>query len=551
MVTPLARVTRLLTLARNALPCSRGEIVACPGQAGDLALSLETAESRARAALLAASGVLVETTAPRELIAVRDTLPVTISVYNQGRSDVTLEGASAWMVDPFGPQPSGTLTVIAPDSAARIVVPVVAGSASVPWWLAAGQKRGDIFVAPASGTSAAENIAVGEDHVSDTHSRAHLRIAGVPVVVDAGPIIYRFADPAKGEQRRPVAAVPGVSVLFDSEVEYTRAKVPLERTYNVRLHNASAAARSVTVTLSAPKELTVDSLARRVAMEPFGDAVLAFRVRGSLPKGRHLISATATSGDEKFVSGYVPLHYDHIRPLRFYRAASVQLEAVEATLPARTTVAYIRGVGDNVATMLGQLGLTVTLVTPEEFADTDLSKFGSVVVGPRAFAASPLLASQARRLQAFARGGGTVVVQYGQGEIQAPGILPYPVALQRTAERVTDETAPVTVLAPGSRLLSAPNKITMADFSDWVQERSTYMPTKADPHYQRLLEIHDPGEPANDNAVLVAPIGKGAFVYTTLALFRQLPAGVPGAARIFLNLIAADGKAPASDLPTP
>ena len=544
MVPALARVTQLLTTARSALPCSRGGIVACPGAMGDLAVTLETIESRARTGLLAASGVLVEATAPRERLAVRDTLPVTISVYNQGRTDVTFEGASAWTLDSFGPLPSGAPTVIVPDSTGRITVPVVAGSASVPWWLALG-RRGDVFTMPASGTSAAENLAIGEDRVADTHSRAHLRIAGVPVVVDAGPVVYRFADPAKGEQRRPVSAVPGVSVLFDSEVEYTRANVPFDRTYHVRLHNASAAARRVSVALSVPKPLTVDSLVRRVAMEPFSDVILVFRVRGVLPKGRHLISATATSGDETFVFGYVPLHYDHLRPLRFYRAASVQVEAVEAALPPKTMVAYIRGVGDNVATMLGQLGLKVTLVTAGELADIDLSKFGSVVVGPRAFAASPALASQARRLQEFARAGGTVVVQYGQSEIQAPGILPYPVTLQRTAERVTDETAPVTVLAPGSTLLSAPNRITTADFADWVQERSTYMPTTADPHYQRLLEMHDPGEPANENAVLVAPLGKGAYVYTTLALFRQLPSGVPGAARIFLNLIAADGRAPA------
>jgi hypothetical protein len=289
---------------------------------------------------------------------------------------------------------------------------------------------------------------------------------------------------------------------------------------------------------------------RRVAIEPFGDAVLAFHVRGTLPEGRHLVSALATSGDEKFIAGYVPLHYDHIKPLRFYRAASVQIEAVNAALPAKTSIAYIRGVGDNVATMLGQLGLKVTLVTPEELADADLTKFGSIVVGPRAFAASPSLVAQSRKLQDFARAGGTVVVQYGQNEIEAPGILPYPVTLKRpTAERVTDETAPVTVLAPGSSVLSKPNRITSRDFNDWVQERSTYMPTSADPHYQRLLEMHDPSEPANENAVLVAPVGKGAYVYSTLALFRQLPSGVPGAARIFLNIIAADGKTPAATMP--
>jgi hypothetical protein len=373
----------------------------------------------------------------------------------------------------------------------------------------------------------------------------------VPIAVDAGPIVYRYADPARGEQRRPVAAVPGISVLFDAEVEYARANAPFERTYNVRLHNASAAARGVTVTLAAPSQLKVDSLVRRVAIEPFSDAVLAFHVKGSLPAGRHVVSATAESGDEKFVSGYVPLHYEHIRPLRFYRAASVEVEAVEAKLPPKTTIAYIRGVGDNVATMLAQLGLTVTLVSPEELGSIDLSRFGAIVVGPRAFAASPALVAHAGRLQDFARAGGTVVVQYGQQEMQTPGILPYPITLSRTAERVTEETAPVKVLAPGASVLAGPNRITESDFLNWVQERSTYMPTTADPHYQHVFEMHDPGEAANENAVLIAPIGKGAYVYNTLALFRQLPAGVPGAARIFLNLIAADGKTPATALPRP
>ena len=159
--------------------------------------------------------------------------------------------------------------------------------------------------------------------------------------------------------------------------------------------------------------------------------------------------------------------------------------------------------------------------------------------------------SQAGRLQDFARAGGTVVVQYGQYEIQAPGILPYPITLGRPADRVTDETAKVTVLASGASMLTSPNIITDNDFRDWVQERSTYMPTTADPHYQRVMELHDPGEPPNENAVLIAPVGKGMYVYVTLALFRQLPSGVPGAARIFLNLIGAEGKAPPSSLPRP
>jgi LmbE family N-acetylglucosaminyl deacetylase len=551
MVAPLARLTRLLSGARDALACERGGIAArCEGIVGDLAISLETAEARARAGLLAAAGVLVEATAPRELVAVGDTIPVTISVYNQGSSEVTFDAAAAWSGTGMWPN-AAVDRRIAPDSAAQAIVRVSPSAPTVPWWLAQ-RKEGDVFTPPPQDSPAAQNIGIGEDRVADTHTRVKLHIAGVPITVDAGPVVYRYADPARGEQRRPVAAVPKVSVLLDAEVEYARAGVPFERSYSVRLHNATAAARGVSVTLATPAQLKIDSMTRRVAMEPYSDAVLVFHTKGALPAGRHLVSATAESGDEKFASGYVSIQYEHIRPLRSYRPAVVEVEAVEANLPAKTSIAYIRGVGDNVATMLSELGMRVTMLAPEALGSADLSKYGAIVVGPRAFAASPVLVAQRARLTDFARAGGTVVLQYGQNEIEAPGILPYPVSLRRpTAERVTEENAPVALLRAKASVMSKPNRITSEDFSNWVQERSTYMPTTVDPHYQHVFEMHDPGEPANENAVLIAPVGKGAYVYNTLALFRQLPAGVPGAARIFLNLIAADGKAPASRLPRP
>ncbi|MDQ2665758.1 MAG: PIG-L family deacetylase [Gemmatimonadota bacterium] len=552
MVAPLARLTQLLATVRDALPCERRTVDAgCRGTVGDLAISLETAEARAHAALLAAAGVLVEATSPRELIAVGDTVPVTVSVYNQGRVDVTLDMANAWSgAGSFQRIWRGT-RALPPDSSAQVTVLMSPTAPTIPWWLAQG-RLGDVFIPPPGGKPAAENIGLGEDRVADSYAVVNLHIAGVPVVVDAGPVVYRYADPARGEQRRPVAAVPKISVLLDDEVEYARAGVPFERSYTVHLHNATSAARGVSVTLSTPAQLKVDSTTRRVAMEPYSDAVVVFHVKGALPVGRHVVSVTAQSGDETFASGYVPIRYEHIRPLRSYREARVEVEAVEAKLPANTTIAYIRGVGDNVATMLAELGMKVTMLTPKELASADLSKFGAVVVGPRAFAASPVLVAQRARLTEFARKGGTVVLQYGQNEIETPGILPYPVSLRHpTAERVTEENAPVTLIGATSSVMSQPNRITSADFANWVQERSTYMPTTADPHYQHVFEMHDPGEAANENAVLIAPVGKGAYVYNTLALFRQLPAGVPGAARIFLNLIAADGKAPASPLPRP
>ena len=540
MVTPLARVVRLMSQVRENLNCGRrfhaeALAIGCDQQDGDLVVSLETAQRRARSALLAAAGVLVESTAPRELLAVGDTMPVTVSVYNQGSVDVSFDSARVWTLT-GGHRVAGPGS-ITPDSSARATVPLTAMTSSVPWWLAIG-RRGDVFVPPGQGAASAENIAVGEDRIYNSYAQASLRIAGVPVVADASPVIFRVADPARGELRRPVAAVPAISVLFDDEVQYARANVPFDRMYAVHLKSATSAPRGVSVTLTLPAGLRTDSAVRRVALEPFGAATLTYRVRGMMPAGRFDVSASAASNGETYVSGYIPIEYAHIPPIRYYRAATVQVEAVDAKLPANTKVAYIQGVGDNVAPMLSQLGLSVTPLAPEALAQADLSRFGAVVVGPRAFAASDVLAREAKRLQDYARAGGTLVMQYGQNEMERPGILPFAITLARPAQRVTDENAPVTVLDPRSPLLTTPNRITSADFTDWVQERATYMPSTFDPHWKTLLRMNDPGEQPNDAAILVAPLGKGVVEYVTLALFRQLPSGVPGGARIFLNLLA-------------
>ncbi|MEP6620473.1 MAG: PIG-L family deacetylase [bacterium] len=550
MITPLIHVLRLVNVVEHGISCAAAADISpaqsCAARPADLWLALQSTRKRATTALLAASGIAVEATATRELLAIGDSMPVAVAVYNQGATAVFFDSATAWTRGTASAHHTSASGRIRTDSTGRDTVWIQAPAATTPWWLVDG-KRSDMFLAPAS----SPDLARGEDRVLDSQAIAWLRVDGVSVPVDVGQVIRRIGDPARGELHRPISVVPAISVLFDAEVEYARADAPFERTYSVHLRSASQAPRGVTVTLSLPPGLIADSSLRRTALDPFGTATLRFRVHGRLSPGRHAVSATATSNGETFGTGYIPIDYDHIRPLRYYRSARVELEAVKAALPPKTIVAYIPGVGDNVAPMLSQLGLAVTTIAPDQFADADLSKYGAVIVGPRAFAASNSLVAQAPRLQAFAQNGGTVVVQYGQQEIQTPGILPYPVTLARTAQRVTIEQAPVKVLTTGDRLLAFPNKITTSDFDGWVQERSTYMPTTADPHYHRLLEMHDPGEPENENAVLVAPMGKGAFVYTTLALFRQLPAGVPGAARIFLNLLAADGATAASPLPRP
>jgi hypothetical protein len=176
----------------------------------------------------------------------------------------------------------------------------------------------------------------------------------------------------------------------------------------------------------------------------------------------------------------------------------------------------------------------------------DLSRYTAIVVGPRAYEAHAELRLHNGRLLDFARRGGTLVVQYGQYEMTQPGMMPYPITLARPADRVTVENAPVRIVDSTARVLTEPNRIGVQDFDGWIQDRSLYMPRTFDARYRSVLEMNDPGEPANRGALLVAPLGQGTYVYTSLAFFRQLPNGVPGAMRLFVNLLVARaGRGPA------
>ena len=241
--------------------------------------------------------------------------------------------------------------------------------------------------------------------------------------------------------------------------------------------------------------------------------------------------------------GYVPIDYEHISPERQYRNATVAISSLDVTVPSNLRIAYVPGVGDNVAPSLRQLGIPVTIVQPADIPSADLSAYSTVVVGPRAYQASRELRDNNQYLLAFARNGGTLVVQYGQYEMTAPGIMPFPITIARPHDRVTEENAPVTVLDAGARAFQFPNRITTADYEGWVQERALYMPRTFDPAYHPLLAMNDSGEQPNRGAILLTPYGKGLYVYTTLAFFRQLPAGVSGGARLFVNLLSLRGSA--------
>ncbi len=546
MVAPIAHYLALVQRAQaGAAPCTAAAlpVPVCAGAMGDFATTMNEQARRAKRALLLAAGVEVTATAPQDLIAIGDSTRVTITAIDHGTTPVTfLERGGTSTPERVAP---GDLVEQSYEFTPH-------GPPTMPWWLAY-PLRGDMFSLrdprDTTGTPVPQ-LLEGADRIEASGTRVELEIAGTRFETDVSPIVHRFADPASGEVDRPIAVVPAVTVLLDREVEYAPASTPLDRLEHVAVRSDASSERQIEVTLDLPAGLTADSTTRRLTLRPGEEADLYFHVRGTLKPGPHTISAWATSNGQRFSTGFVTVAYPHIRTQRYYRPASLEVQAVSVRYPAGMTVAYIPGVGDNVEPMLSQLGLHVTTVMPDRVSQTDLARYSVVVVGPRAFDASDVLRANSPRLLAYARHGGTLVEQYGQYGMARPGILPYPITLARPADRVTEEDAAVTILDPSSPILNAPNKITPEDFDHWVQERSSYMPHTFDPHYHAILSMHDTGEPPNDAGILVARVGRGTFVYVTLSFFRQLPAGNPGAARLFVNILSAKPNAAESRRPT-
>lgn len=475
---------------------------------------------------LAEPNVATEAVSDRRVVAAGDSALATVTVYN--RSGMQITARPGW-----SGAAAGSVVSILPDSSYRWTTYVRGTNITQPWWLAT-PRNGDLFSPPIGPVSEDEREKLSWLSVVTCASEASC-------VTHRTPVVYHFVDPVRGDVQRPIAVVPPISVTLERPIELARAGVPIDRYLTVTVRSALMSRKPVTVSLALPTGLTADSARRIVNVDSAGTRAVTFRVRGRLPSGTHTIGATAAVDGITSRTGYVPIDYEHITPERQYRDAALAMKSIDVTVPSSLRVAYIPGVGDNVAPALRQLGIPVTIVLPSQIPVTDLSSFSTVVVGPRAYQANRELIDNNQYLLSYAKNGGTLVVQYGQYEMTQPGVMPYPITISRPHDRVTEENASVTVLDPSSRVFAAPNRITNTDFDGWVQERALYMPRTFDAAYHPLLAMNDSGEQPNRGAILVTPYGKGMYVYTTLAFFRQLPAGVTGGTRLFVNLLSLKG----------
>jgi LmbE family N-acetylglucosaminyl deacetylase len=349
------------------------------------------------------------------------------------------------------------------------------------------------------------------------------------------PVVHRWTDPVEGERTRELAVVPGVTVNLEAPVLLFPDRTRRVVRALVRGHEPKA---SATVRLAAPPGWRVEPRGIPVALEkPGEERTVRFTITPPDAQGGGELVALVRRGErEEPARSVVEVDHSHIPPQTLLPPASARLVRVDVARPVKR-VGYVMGPGDEIPAVLRQLGFEVTLLSDDDLEEQNLLAFDTIVVGVRAYNTRPRLAEAQERLLAYVDGGGTLVVQYNTSrDLVTERLGPFPFTLSR--DRVTDETAPVKLLIPGSPLLTYPHAVGPADFEGWVQERGLYYPEKWDPRYKALLAMSDPGEPAKDGALLFATSGKGSYVYTGLAFFRQLPAGVPGAIRLFVNLLA-------------
>ena len=353
------------------------------------------------------------------------------------------------------------------------------------------------------------------------------------------PVAYRWVDRALGERTRAFQIVPPVAVSFAEKTMIFPDANP--RAVSVRLEN-NAGEVAGRVKLDVPEGWTVKPASVEFVLKRHGQQRTAnFSITPPAAASMGEVVAAAELGGEAVSSGVRAIEYPHIPIQVVYPKARMRVARAEVKLLAKK-IGYVMGAGDNVPEALVQLGASVTLLSPDELASGDLARFDAIVTGVRALNTRPDLLAAREQLLVYMEQGGTLVVQYNTvsrrgGAVGGAALAPYPMTPSRN--RVSREEAAVTFPNPDHPLLNAPNRISRRDFDGWVQERGLYFMSDWDERYDPILQCNDPGEPPQLGGLLYAPYGQGVYIHTGYSWFRQLPAGVPGAYRIFANLLSA------------
>ncbi len=356
-------------------------------------------------------------------------------------------------------------------------------------------------------------------------------------------IQYKWVNPEKGELYRPLVITPPVMInLTQKSFVFTDEK-PKEIQVIVKAGKDNIQTK---IKANLPQGWSMEPAFANINLPKKGDEqIVTFKIKPvtsnvtlSEVEGSTTINFTAEIDGVEYSKGIKEIKYDHIPVQTWFPEAEAKLVKVDV-MKTFNTVGYIQGAGDAVPASLEQMGYKVIMITDEQLQNGNLNEFPAIVLGVRAFNTNEKLQQYKQRVFDYVKEGGNLIVQYNTNSFFGPlkdQISPVPFKLSR--DRVTIEEAPVTFLLPEHPVLNFPNKITNDDFDGWIQERGIYFGTDMDSSFQCPLSMNDPGEKPNNGSLIIAKYGKGNYVYTGLAFFRELPAGVAGSYRLFANILS-------------
>jgi len=564
----VARSNRLLGL----LNCTSIDgVPGCGGGAGDMAVSLGTINDRASRALMAAANIVIEGTVDHDFVAAGDSVPFTVTVFNGGKLPLTLKELSATSrtanvsfvhTPPMLPRDSVPHPLIAlpSDSMLHWSARIGVNAIDFHWWQFNGliDKTWFHSIAVPRFHPVIAQLISGEDRIPTSGVDATVTIAGVDVRLIETPLVLRAPGTVRGDNRRPVTGVPSISLLMDHIAEYERAGLPIDRLYRVYLSSAQNTPDTAVVWITPPVGLKPDSVKRTIVLPPLGSANVFFRLRGILKPGQDSMTVVAKVQTKivpkkggppvtvvrQLQLGAITRDYPHIPSQLYLRASAERFEIVDLHVPSRLKIAYVKGT-DDVTQPLGQLQISLHTLEPSILPIIDLSGFSTILIGAGAFEDGALTGA-VPALRDFMRKGGTVVVLPGGQEIANSGILPYPIVFDSIPARIADPNGEVHAVNAKASVLAWPNMITGEDFQSWNGERARGVPMGYDLRYRTVLSMNDPGQAPTPATILIAPMGKGLVIYTSLSLDKQLAAVNPGAARLFVNLLSAGLEAGAT-----
>jgi len=404
----------------------------------------------------------------------------------------------------------------------------IATKSSQPYWLESPHAIGMYTIN--------DNLKVGNPENPDGIYVNFLFGVGDKKIKVVRKVMYKYTDPAKGEIYQPVEITPPITANIANKVYvYTLQQ---NKAQNVQVNVKAFVDGAGSVSLKPVAGWKISPLSIPFNAKKKGDEWTAeFTVAPTDGSAKtNTLTAVAEINGKQSSLGFLRIKYDHIPNITLFPPAEAKLVDIDMLVKGKK-IGYIPGAGDQTVDALKQVGFDVHILTENEILNTSLSEYDAIVSGVRAYNVNPRMVVMQPKLMEYVNNGGTYLVQYNvYTNLVMNNLGPYPFKVVN--QRVTDENAAVNFTIPNSPLLNYPNKITQNDFKDWIQERGLYFVSSIDQHYQAPFEMNDAGETPNKGSLIYTDYGKGRYIYTSLDFFRELPAGVPGAYRLFINLLA-------------